>query len=464
MADPTYNHMIEVNAEFFAQEVCHTIYDMALVPYIVKKRNFDSKAIHKDDGVVVFIHFSGEIQGDFYLVMDEIVAGRLFGDETMGRTTEGVHQAREECGSLLMEVLNIAAGKTLVELEKHFYPLAVLPPAIVFGEAVFPDVTGGKVVIEGECGLITCALSINMATLKIGAKVNQKELEENVLKRTEQLEAKQREIAENARKAGMADVATRTLHNLGNILNSVKTSAGIISNTMRESAVENLMRANKLLSENIDNLEDFILNNPKGPKLMKYYLKLGEIFMAEKDKILVNTNRLMQKVDTICDEIASQQSYIGAQPYLEDVMPAEIIDEALSLHAQQIEESNVFVDKQFVYMAPISTQRAKLLDIFGHLFLNALEAMVQTPPDKRKLILNVDKEGESLLIKVTDSGCGIETENLKKIFSHGFSTNEKKHGFGLHSAANNMTEIGGKLYAESDGPGAGATFILSFPL
>jgi signal transduction histidine kinase len=67
-------------------------------------------------------------------------------------------------------------------------------------------------------------------------------------------------------------------------------------------------------------------------------------------------------------------------------------------------------------------------------------------------------------ISVSDSGLGIPSENLTKIFSHGFTTKENGHGFGLHSAALVARELDGRLVAASDGPGKGATFNFDLPI
>ena len=58
---------------------------------------------------------------------------------------------------------------------------------------------------------------------------------------------------------------------------------------------------------------------------------------------------------------------------------------------------------------------------------------------------------------------GITPENMKQIFSHGFTTKENGSGFGLHSCANIMKELGGTIDAQSDGPGRGATFAVEMP-
>ena len=68
-----------------------------------------------------------------------------------------------------------------------------------------------------------------------------------------------------------------------------------------------------------------------------------------------------------------------------------------------------------------------------------------------------------LRISVTDNGEGIAVENLTRVFSHGFSTREDGHGFGLHSCVVAAQEMGGTLHAHSEGPGQGASFTLEIP-
>jgi len=67
-------------------------------------------------------------------------------------------------------------------------------------------------------------------------------------------------------------------------------------------------------------------------------------------------------------------------------------------------------------------------------------------------------------MKISDNGEGILKENINKIFSHGFTTKPHGHGFGLHTCANSMTEMGAKIVVKSQGLNKGATFILTFPI
>jgi signal transduction histidine kinase len=67
-------------------------------------------------------------------------------------------------------------------------------------------------------------------------------------------------------------------------------------------------------------------------------------------------------------------------------------------------------------------------------------------------------------VSVTDTGHGIGEEQLKSIFRFGFTTKQNGHGFGLHSAAIAMGEMGGTIRVVSSGIGQGATFTISLPI
>ncbi len=72
-------------------------------------------------------------------------------------------------------------------------------------------------------------------------------------------------------------------------------------------------------------------------------------------------------------------------------------------------------------------------------------------------------ETDRIRIEIEDTGVGLSAENLTRIFAHGFTTKSDGHGFGLHSGALAVKQMGGALWAESPGPQLGATFILELP-
>ena len=272
------------------------------------------------------------------------------------------------------------------------------------------------------------------------------------------------ELVEKAHKAGMADVATSVLHNVGNILNSVNICTSVIRETLANSKLDGLVKANDLLRDNQENIEDFIINNPKGKKLIRYYLKLEEFFRQEHSNLMSNTNRLKEKVNAISDVIIAQQTYAKGNFFSEKLSLSEIVEDAINLQSGSLTKHDINSQKKFSEVPEVPVQKSKLIHILLNLYKNAKEAMADIDPSERKLIIEIDKDAENAYIKVSDAGCGIKKENLQQIFVHGFTTKENGHGFGLHSCANYMSEMGGKMWVESDGVGKGATFVLSFPL
>ena len=84
--------------------------------------------------------------------------------------------------------------------------------------------------------------------------------------------------------------------------------------------------------------------------------------------------------------------------------------------------------------------------------------------DQKNLKIKIESDEKNVRIRVIDSGVGISRENLKKIFEHGFTTKNSGHGFGLHSCAIYMEDMGGRIEAESAGEKKGACLSLVFPV
>ena len=113
----------------------------------------------------------------------------------------------------------------------------------------------------------------------------------------------------------------------------------------------------------------------------------------------------------------------------------------------------------------MSIDRHKLLEILVNLIQNARQSVVESGVADPNITVKLDLVDEDTIqISVTDNGLGIAPENLDRIFSHGFTTKKDGHGFGLHSAGNSATELGGKLSVTSEGLGHGARFTLEIPI
>jgi signal transduction histidine kinase len=307
-------------------------------------------------------------------------------------------------------------------------------------------------------------LAKNFQKMQETIKLYTTRLEQMVRERTEQLEEAQKELVNKAHKAGMADIASGTLHNVGNILNSVKASVEVLDDMAANSSVEGLQKANALLRANMDTIETFVASDPKGKKLLQYYLKLEEAMTDELQQTRHNARRLLEKVNAIADVIAAQQNYAGVAALTEELSLADVIDDALTMQSGSIERYGIIIEKDVQSSPRIRAQKIKLMHILINLVKNAKEAMLEIPPQQRKIRIAVTLKDNTAFVKVSDSGKGIPQECIGRIFSHGFTTKTGGHGFGLHSSANYVREMGGEMWAESKGDGYGATFVLKFPL
>ncbi len=285
-----------------------------------------------------------------------------------------------------------------------------------------------------------------------------RDLERRVKERTAQLEAAQAKLVENAHRAGMADIASSVLHNVGNVLTSVSTSSQVITGTMNNAIPDRVGMANRLLAECLQN--EGLGNNPKGEQLMTYYSLIEKSLLKERNIIRENSERIESKIELIRDVILAQQTYASRGFQSEELTLLQVVEEALSIQQNDILNHQVKVDLDFGDNPKIYVQKNKLIHVLVNLLKNAFEAM---PSDKNVTITGVNS-GRFAYLKIRDTGRGIHPDHLDRIFSHGFTTKKKGHGFGLHTCANAMTEMGGSIWAESDGPGKGATFVLKFDL
>ena len=290
-------------------------------------------------------------------------------------------------------------------------------------------------------------------------------LEQRVERRTQQLKDAQSELMDSARQAGMAEIATNVLHNVGNVLNSVNISADLVTRTLRNSKAQGLGKAMQLINEHPDDLCTFLTEDAKGKLLPGYLNQLVDAIALEQQGVADELTQLSKSVDHIKDIVSTQQSYAGASALLEPVDISALMDDALRMNAGALSRHHVTVVKDFAQVPPILGDKHRLLLIMVNLISNAKYAMSNLTNRPRQMTLSVlSAEDGTLKISVKDDGEGIPAENMTRIFTHGFTTRKEGHGFGLHSCALAAVEMNGQLSAHSDGPGLGAVFTLTLPL
>jgi sensor domain CHASE-containing protein len=281
----------------------------------------------------------------------------------------------------------------------------------------------------------------------------------------QKVEALHKKLILAARRAGMADIASGVLHNVGNILNNVTTSVGMTKEMVDSSRVNKLNDLAKLLDDNKANLVDFLTNDPRGAKILDYIGLLANALIEENKHLREEVHSLDRYIGHIKEVVTMQQSMTSVIGMVENLKIADVIDDALMLNKAISENKNIKIITDIQFKENVSLDRVKLLHVLVNLIKNSIEALLLSQmQDKHILIRALKSERGNFTIEVSDNGEGIMPENLTKIFNYGFTTKANGNGIGLHTSATFIQEMGGKLYAKSDGVGHGATFVVELPI
>ncbi|MDZ7843301.1 MAG: ATP-binding protein [Anaerolineales bacterium] len=172
------------------------------------------------------------------------------------------------------------------------------------------------------------------------------------------------------------------------------------------------------------------------------------------------------KLRAVLDDIANMNLLYAGKADLE--LSSTTLQQVISYARQEVEHAVRQEDYELEYRLPadplpIVVDLPKMSVVFVNLLLNA----VRFTPKQGKIVLEAREYQDRVEVEVRDTGRGIKTENLEKIFEVFFQEEEhmirRVGGLGLGlSIARELVELhGGELWAESEGRGQGATFTVS---
>jgi two-component system NtrC family sensor kinase len=136
----------------------------------------------------------------------------------------------------------------------------------------------------------------------------------------------------------------------------------------------------------------------------------------------------------------------------------ELINEVLLLTAKQLERSGVRVTTQLNYAPVISGNATQLKQVMLNLVLNAMEAM----PDGGDLVIELYPERGGVVIRLQDTGVGMDEETVAQIFDPFYSTKREGTGLGLAVTYGIIEGHGGTIQVDSQ-PMQGTTFTIWLP-
>ncbi|CAM2010166.1 ATP-binding protein [Acanthopleuribacter pedis] len=294
-----------------------------------------------------------------------------------------------------------------------------------------------------------------------------RDLESKVAQRTRGLVAAQEELLEAAHLAGMSEMATDVLHNVGNRMNSITTAVHLIGEIVQNNkGLELLKKVNALMAEHQHDLPAFFAEDPRAANLIEALDKIAAKLAQRDQALLDDGTQVLNHVNETRAILKEQSKYAELRGHSRPSDANVLISEALQIGLVSFEARNIqVITNQEADLPLVELNKARFMRVLLCLLRNAEEA-VTTDEQKGpgRITVSSARVGGEVKITVEDNGIGIEAGNLVRIFAYGVSTKAGRSGFGLHYCANVVNEMAGKIDVKSEGIGKGTLVTLRFPV
>jgi PAS domain S-box-containing protein len=176
------------------------------------------------------------------------------------------------------------------------------------------------------------------------------------------------------------------------------------------------------------------------------------------DCIVGDADRAADIVERIRDHIKK------APPRKDRVDLNEAINEVIVLARSAIAKNGVSVQTRLTEGSlPVQVDRVQVQQVVLNLILNAVEAMASVEAGARELLISTKQnETNGIVVAVSDSGPGIDPENLDRVFEAFYTTKSTGVGMGLSICRSIIEAHAGRLWADANKP-RGAVFQFTLP-
>ena len=195
------------------------------------------------------------------------------------------------------------------------------------------------------------------------------------------------------------------------------------------------------------------------------------------DVILRNGQRLGKLVEDVLDvtKMESQSLELHKEHFdlndlitniIDDVVAAEAESMVYGLTERRKEKNHIKINYQPLHL-PVYADRNRLAQVISNLLNNALKFTSEgyvTITIEKKTDNNGNKNNTVVLINVCDSGSGVDPEIMPKLFTKFSSKSFSGTGLGLYICKNIIEAHGGRIWAENNKDGNGATFSFTLPI
>jgi len=307
--------------------------------------------------------------------------------------------------------------------------------------------------------------AINKSLSKAKSELLEKNLE--LEKRTHELEAEkkrlkeayvklnqmQNQLLQSEKLASLGQLAAGVAHELNNPIGFVNSNLGTLAEYVKDI---------KKLLDNYEKMEKMIKKNKSVEKLFQetdeFKEEMNLNFMLEDfDKVISESQEGTQRVKTIVQDLKQFSHVDKGKLELADINKG--IESTLHIVWNEL-KYKADVIKEYGDIPQIECLPQQLNQVFMNLLVNAAQAIAT----HGEIRIKTRREGNKVIVEISDTGAGIPKENLDRIFEPFFTTKEAKKGtgLGLSVAYGIIQKHNGEIEVESE-VNKGTTFRVILP-
>ena len=262
------------------------------------------------------------------------------------------------------------------------------------------------------------------------------------------------------------EMAAGVLHDIGNAVVGIGSHLTKARRSLEENDLQTLDKLLKFFDMKREAL-DSALGADKSAALVKLIQGLKENQQEFHDRLSNNVKEQMGITSHISDILNIQRQYVSnSESAKRDPVDLKtVLYDALSILMASIEKRSISLDAKIPDDCPkMIGDRTKLIQVFINLIKNALDAIDENQASENSLKIHLNCNEDAVQVEISDSGIGFPPEDAEKFFKRGFSTKDQGSGIGLASSRSVIESHSGTLNISSNGPGKGATVLVSIPL
>ena len=207
------------------------------------------------------------------------------------------------------------------------------------------------------------------------------------------------------------------------------------------------------------------INQPLGALVNNANACLGWLSTENLEEVRNSVELMLDDAQRVSEIITRVRSLVKKAPPQKDWLDInQTIREVIGLARNEMQRNGVALETQLSDDMPlVFADRIQLQQVMLNLMMNAIEAMTQVTTPRELLISSEADDSKGVVVVVRDSGPGLDSKSLERLFEPFYTTKPQGMGMGLAICRSLIEAHGGRLWATTNAP-HGAVFQFTLPI